>query len=101
GQAERSRLPVRADDQHRAGLGHGLRPGEQLGDPVRVVEDRRRAVAQIERGHDAVLGCPALLALAGWRGLAEELVVRLARLLWSHPAAHSRDNRLPSSEEAP
>ena len=61
---QRRSLPVRADDQDRGRLGQRQRPGEQLVHPVRVVEDRRRAVAQIQRGHRAVLGRPALMVAA-------------------------------------
>ena len=79
GEAQRRRLPVRADDQDRLRLRQGLRPGEELPDPDRVVEDRRGPVAEVERGQRPVVGRPASLGPAGGDRLVEELGVRAGR----------------------
>ena len=55
--ADRRGLPVRADDQDRLRARQVAGPGGELARPHRVVEQRGRAVADVERGHPEVRSC--------------------------------------------
>jgi hypothetical protein len=90
GQAQRRRLPVGADDEDGGGRGKGLGPAEQLLDPGRVLEQGRRPVAQVQRGHRPVLGCPEPPLAGRRRGVAQEGVEGGAGCRWCpHPSSGS------------
>ncbi len=88
GEAQRRGLPVGADDEDGGRLRQGLAPREELSDPVRVVEDGRSAVAEVERGHRAVVRGPGPVVAAAGRDVAQEVVEGATRVVRGHPAAH-------------
>ena len=78
GQHDRRRLPVRADDQDAARFGHALGPGGQLAHPRPVVEQRRGAVAEVQRRKRSVVRHPGPLRTADLDGAVHEGVERPA-----------------------